>query len=151
MTKRSTSSSKAPRLEAVPSSAGGPIDNAVGFVITKAVKLPQLQAEINQLSAVQVTNTALTGPNDITQPISDSNTAVLWISPQGVDPVAVAQAVFNHVPQPSWGIPQVVQDFTALMEQLRDKPDMPLSADQLETIIRGLALTFTVVMNPLGR
>jgi hypothetical protein len=148
--KKHSSSSDAQQRSAPPlpsATSQAPIDSALGWQINKPINLPQLQSEISALSSGKVANAALSGPNDQTQPISDSNTADLWISPQGVDPQAVAQAFQDHVADPSWGIPQFILDFNTLLAQLRMDPEMTLTAEQQSTLIRGVALNFTMFTN----
>lgn len=129
-------------------SATPPIDDAIGYELDKPINLPQLQSEINALSSVDVVNTALSGPDDQSQPISDSNELVLWIAPPGVDAGAVAQAFANHVPDPHWGIPQFNLDFNALLERLREDPQADLTSDEESTLIRGVAINFAMMTGP---
>lgn len=150
-TKRSTSSSKSKATAPLPlvqETDWKPISNAIGYQLGKQVNLPQLQSEISALSSVEVTNTALSGPDDPTQPVSDGNYLALWVSPPGVNAAAVAQAVAAHQPNPDWGIPQLLLDFNALLQALRDNPEVPLSAQDQDTLIRGLALSFSMLTNP---
>lgn len=152
MTRQTSSSSSKAKAKAITplqnvDSSLSPIDNAVGYKITSPVNLPQLQAELSAATGTEVHNTALSGPDDPSQAIGPDNWQGLWVCPMGLNASTVAQTVADHQPNPNWGIPQVITDFTAVLARLQENPEMTLTDDDRDALLRGVCLNFAAISN----
>jgi hypothetical protein len=138
------SSSSKPKIDPlVPvDKSKSPLDDGIGYQINRQVNLAQLTAEISQAAEVERVNLALTQDSELD--------TVLWITPAGIDAGLLAQVLADHEPDPTWGIPTVIQDFTKVMVKLRDDPDGHLTAGEQTALLKGLALNFTALITRSG-
>lgn len=114
-----------------------PVTNAVGYVISdKQVNLPQLQSEIAAQAGNSVEGLTITSVQD---------EHILWVNPAKTDPSAIAVAFDDHQPDPDWGIPAVILLFNQTMEKVRKNPDVDLTDDEKDSLIRGVALNFAMI------
>jgi len=124
-----------------------PLSGGIGFEIDKQVNLPQLQSEIEQATGLTSVNIALSA----TPEEDDPNNAVLWLTPAGINQNTLSQVVSAHVPNSMWGVPQIIQDFNQAVSRLREDPDGPLTDEDRDALVKGIALNFTALMpNPSG-
>jgi len=118
------------------------------YTVTKVINPVQLDDEIS--SAVSQTVTiALTGYNP-QLPISPTNPATLWVTPNTVNSTTVQTTINNHVANPNWNTPASVTAFNAVMQAVIANYNITLTSQQMQDAIKGLLLRYSVTSTSPG-
>lgn len=110
-----------------------------------------LDKPFNQQQLMQELGAALGGPVQMATtsatPGQPGTTAesYLWLVPSTVDRAKVQAAIDAHVPDPSWGIPESVQAYRALLGKVQADPEASLTADEMQTAVKGLLVRMSYV------
>lgn len=116
------------------------VDNFVEMPLSKPVNMVQLAAEVTEATGTAVA-LSLVGPSVATDPVSEDNPATLYASP-AVDADQLAQAVAEHVPNPTWGPTPADQAFNDIWGKLQANPGHKMSAAEQRALIVGLVFKF---------
>lgn len=109
-----------------------PDEETAQFFADKDVNQGQLHAELEQaLDQVVQMSTART-PGEPGEH--------LWIVPASVDSEVVEKVIADHEPDPNWGIPQATRDWFDIQRRVLDDPDVQLSQDEIQTVLKGLLM-----------
>lgn len=108
-----------------------PFPRCARFDVTKPVNQAQLQDEIAQALGHSVTIS-------ITRTDPEKVEGYLWVVPEDVNRDTVAEAIDTHNPDTDWGIPQSVRDYRELLKKITDNPDVELTAEEMQTAVKGL-------------
>jgi hypothetical protein len=118
--------------------------NGATFELVKPVELEQLKAEINKATKRSV-EISQSGPPSGLEPISDTNRALLSITPGNVSRDAVQKVIDDHVPDGVFGVPESEQAYQAVVQKIVDDPEADLSPEEMLSAVRGLVLRSTMV------
>lgn len=115
-----------------------PLPDADQFPLTKPVNATQLKDELAAALSREVL-LALTGVDD-SQVLSDTNPAVLWISPSGLDASVIETVIANHSPYAAYDVPKADQDYSAAVQKIMADHETALTQDERDVLLRGLVL-----------
>lgn len=120
-----------------------PYEDAENVPLTKEVNVVQLTDELS--TALGQTVQVAIVHDDFSQPISVGNPAVLWIRPDTVNLTTVNNVIAAHVINPNYGIPATVAEFNAVTQAVITDYEIVLTADQIQTAIKGLLVRFNSI------
>lgn len=123
-----------------------PFADALTFPLTKPVNQVQLVDEISTAVGVTV-DLAITGPEDPYSPISVSNDATVWITPDTVNPATVTAAIAAHVVNPNYDTPANVAAFNAVVTKVVADPSVDLTTQEVEDGVKGIILRFSDLLH----
>lgn len=120
-----------------------PIENAAGYHLHKILSIGQLAHEISVAAEIDPRSIVI----NMTGTPPDST---IWILPANIDPALLAQAVADHTPVANWGVPQVLTDFNGALLKLQSDPEVVLTHEELQALLRGMALQFATMVSAMG-
>jgi hypothetical protein len=109
-----------------------PDQETAQFHVEKEIRQVQLHDELEKAldRPIQISSASTPGePGEL-----------VWIVPADVDTEVVEKVLEEHVPDPNWGIPQATRDWFDIQRRVLEDPDIELSAQEVQTVLKGLLL-----------
>lgn len=109
-----------------------PDQDAAIFTVSKKINEAQLHQELEEAldQPVQMSTSRAVGADETT----------LWVVPGSVDAEAVQAVLDEHTADAEWGVPSSTRDYIALVRKVIENPDYALSAEEVQTAVKGLIL-----------
>lgn len=142
-----TSPASAPSALVIPNGTAqdptpDPYPGSLQFPLTKPVNVVQLTDELSD-ALVQTVQVAVGGYDFTAGPISASNPATVWITPNTVSSTTVQNTINAHAVDPNYGTPASITEFNAVMQKVVANYEVTLSAGEIQTAVKGLLLRYS--------
>lgn len=153
-----TSAASTASAVVVPQSPSGanvappPFANATSYTISKSINQTQFTDELSTaagqtvLVAVQVSTNSPQQPGGVIFTFTVSDPGLVWVSPASISAIVVEAVITAHVANPSYGQPQSVQDYNAVLLQVQTNYSQTLTSDQIQTAVKGLLLNVSTLL-----
>ena len=109
-----------------------PDTESANFTLTKQVNQAQLHHELEEALGVPIQLSTSKTPGE------DEET--LWLVPGDVAEDTVQQVIDDHEPDQEWGVPKATRDYFALLRKVSEDPDTDLTAEEIQTAVKGILL-----------